>query len=84
MNNDLTLVNEAMDVYRPFPVSSKNVGQVLATIIADNPLGLSELINRIVILYGGSRLSAVCKVAQCFLACKATINDFGIVEVYRG
>lgn len=84
MNNDLTLVKEAMDVYRPFPVSTKNVGQVLATIITDNSLGLTELINRIVIIYGGSRLGAICKVAQSFLACKATINDFGTVEVYRG
>ena len=83
MNNDLSLVKEAMDVYRPFPISKKNIKQVLTTIIVDDSLGLTELINRIVIVYGGSRLNAICKVAQCFLACKATINDFGIVEVYR-
>ena len=84
MNNDLLLVQEAMDVYRPFPVSKKNVRQVVATVFTGSKLNLSELINRIVILYGGSRMCAICKVAQSLLSCKTTINDFGIVEVYRG
>ncbi len=81
--NDELLLKEAMDVYRPYPVSTKNVGQVLTTIIMGKFLGLTELINRIVIVYGGSRLNAICKVAQCFLACRATINDLGVVVVCR-
>lgn len=84
MNNDLVLVKEAMDVYRPFPVSKKNVGQVVATVFFSDSLNLSELINRIVIVYGGSRLNAVSKIAQSLLACKVTINDLGNVEAYHG
>lgn len=84
MNNDLTLINEAVDVYRPYPVSTKNVGQVLAAFTFKDSWDLSDLVNRIVLVYGGSRLNALCKVAQSLLSCKVTINDHGKVEMYHG
>lgn len=83
MNNDLVLLKEAMDVYRPFPVSKKNVNQVLETLSYGGQLDPSDLINRVAFVYGGSRLNALCKVAQSLISCKVTINAQGLVEMYH-